>query len=107
MRAVHSGEALDRAAQLLRRQLPPGPAVLLATSLEGVAVAAVCAAGRPEFATRWERLNLVVPVAVAPSERVVVVEPVDGGSGWQRTIARQYPDALFLFAAPDEMSLAA
>lgn len=107
MREVHGGTALRHAADLLRQQLPAGRLVLLATSIEGVAIAAACAAERAPLPTRWERLSLVVPAVLESDEVPVVIEPADGGTGWRRTIERQYPNALFLFSGDHRVRLAA
>ena len=107
MRAVHGGAELARVVDVVLTQLPPGRLLLLGTSLEGTVVAAACALRRAPLQTRWEQLNFTRPPAVRPGERVVLIEPVDGGSGWRRAIAKRYPDITFLFDDVGEVSVAA
>ena len=78
MRRVRNGEMLLEAARQLVDRLPGGELTLAATSIEGVALAAVCAALRDE-PTEWTRIDLGSPQPTVLAETLVVIEPVDGG----------------------------
>jgi hypothetical protein len=94
MLRLHIGEALDEAAEHILAALPPGPLSLLASSMEGVALVAVCAARRADD-TDWQRISHAGdPVATAHPP--IVVEPVNGGEGWQQAVRRRHPAARFL-----------
>jgi hypothetical protein len=94
MLEIHDGYALAEAAEEVLSQLPAGPVSLLATSVEGVALAAVCAARRAD-GTDWQRVDHGRRDRTL-AHRPVVVEPVDGGSGWRKAILRRHPDAVFV-----------
>jgi hypothetical protein len=106
MRRMRDGEALIGAAHALLDQLPPGTVTLLGSSIEGVALAALCAALRGEGST-WGRIDLVGPPMSDKAEVVVVVEPVDAGEGWRRAVEARYPGASILVAPAGARSLAA
>jgi hypothetical protein len=96
MLRLHDGSALRLAAEAIVEDMLDGPVTFIATSLEGVAVAATCAALCD--GSDWERVPLVGPHR--PTKyRPVVVEPVDGGLGWRNTVRRRYPEAVFVMAA--------
>jgi hypothetical protein len=95
MDALHDGDQLADAAASVLSQLPAGSLTLLSTSPQGVALAAVCAATRGD-STRWSALDLLDP---GPQDTggVVVVEPVDAGPGWRRSVSARLPSARFAF----------
>lgn len=95
MEALRDGKALRDAAASVQERLPSGPLVLMSTSPEGTAVAAVCAASRPS--TTWQFLHLACPPAVGEDEHIVFIEPVDPGRGWRAAVRRRYPRATLLF----------
>jgi hypothetical protein len=98
MHALRDGHALRVAAAQVARRLPAGRLALLATSPEGAALAAVCAASR-DAPCSWQLIHLMYPPTVSPGDRVVVVEPIDPGDGWREAVSRHYPDALLVFAS--------
>jgi hypothetical protein len=95
MRRVRDGAALLAAARELLERLPAGELTLAATSLEGVALAAVCSALRDE-PTDWTRIDLTAPRPTTIPEALVVIEPVGGGAGWRGAVEAHYPGALIL-----------
>ena len=96
MEVVHDGAALAAAADAVTAILPTGTLTLVATSDQGAAIAAVCAARRPG-ATTWRKIDLLTP-PVATDGRVVAVEPVDAGAAWRQALERQYPRVLVVIA---------
>jgi hypothetical protein len=104
MEALRDGRALQAAAAGVADRLPPGRLALLSTSPEGTALAAVCAVAR-SAPTSWQLINLGYPPTVALGFRVVVIEPLDPGQGWQAAVRRHYPHADLVFA--DEAASAA
>lgn len=99
--AAHDGAALRRWSRMVLEALPPGPVILLATSVEGCALAAVVAAQRDEAPTRWDQLVLGRVDAIAADAAIVIVEPAQLGSGLHEAIAEALPHAQILtgFAA--------
>lgn len=97
MARLHDGSALRDAAYEVGGRLPAGRAVLLSTSPEGAAIAAVCAAAR-RAPTSWQLIHLAYPPALEGGQQIVVLEPVDPGAAWTVAVRRHYPDALVLFA---------
>jgi hypothetical protein len=96
MLEIHNGAALAALAKSVLSRLPAGPVSLLASSTEGLALAAVCAALKAD-GSDWQRVHHgggQETVAHVP----VVVEPVDGGRGWRQAILRRHPDAVFVVA---------
>jgi hypothetical protein len=96
-RLHHSGEILE-AAQAVTSDLPSEPLTFVATSVEGTALAAVCAALHGH-ASDWQRL-LLTTQAIDTAHTPIVVEPVDGGRGWRAALLRRYPDARFIELVP-------
>jgi hypothetical protein len=97
MLQLHNGSALRHATETILENMTDGPVTFIATSVEGVAVAAACAA-LCDDGSDWERVPLVGPRR--PTRyRPIVVEPVDGGLGWRNTMQRRYPEAVFVMAA--------
>lgn len=97
MRVLHDGAALRRAVDVVLSQLPSGYITLLGTSPQGIGLAAAAAACRRE-PTAWQPLDPRLGLQEAPSGRIVIVEPVDPGTGWRSMIERTTPDATFVFA---------
>ena len=94
---VHSGKELGAAVAELLDQLPSGPLKLIATCLEGVALAAaVCAVRNSD--THWDFVNLSqASLPLEPEKRVIFVEPFDAGQGWRHAALRRFPTAEFAF----------
>jgi len=97
MHELRDGRTLRLAADSVASSLPPGPLVLLSTSPEGAALAAVCAASR-RAPTSWQLIHLAYPPSVPPMTRIVMVEPIDPGRGWEAAVRRHYTDAVCVFA---------
>lgn len=97
MSEFHGGEELARAANYLTRRLPPGRLVLVSTSIEGAAIAAVVSAINSSRDLSW---FLISPSRQAelPEGQVVLIEPVDAGEGWRRTMESVLPGAEILIA---------
>lgn len=95
MAAFHTGEELVRAAHVLIDRLPPGPLVLVSTTIEGAAIAAVMSALASTRDLSW---HLISPSwrPDLPEGQVVVVEPVDAGLGWRSTMESLMPGAEIL-----------
>lgn len=106
MRSLHDGAALRRAVDAILPQLPRGPVTLLATSPEGIGLAAATAARRSE-ATSWQPLQFGLGVQRPLAGPAVIVEPLDPGPGWRSTISRVVPEARFAFATDATDALAA
>jgi hypothetical protein len=98
MRRVRNGDELLGAAREVLEQLPTGELTLAATSLEGVALAAVCSALRDE-PTDWMRIDLSAAKPSTTPEALVVIEPVDAGAGWRNAVETSYPGALILVSS--------
>src|SRR4051794_38078423 len=103
---LHDGAALRGAVDAVLAQLPAGHVTLLATSSQGIGLAAATAARRRE-PTSWQPLQVTIGPQGGLTGSVVIVEPVDPGSGWRVMIGRVVPNATFAFAADDEDFLAA
>lgn len=99
MADFHAGEELVRAAQALTATLPHGRVVLVSTSVEGAAIAAVASALLPTRDVHWFLIS-ASRRADLPDGKVVVVEPVDAGEGWRTTMKAVIPGAQ-IFIAPD------
>jgi hypothetical protein len=93
---MHDGAALAAAAEDVLGRLPGGPVSFLASSIEGVALAALCAGLRAD-GSDWHRVRHA-GIAETVEHTPVVVEPVDGGRGWRQALLRRHPDALFVLA---------
>lgn len=106
MRTLHDGATLRRAVDAILTQLPAGHVTLVATSPQGIGLAAATAARRHE-PTDWQPLHAAVGLQDGLDGSVVIVEPVDPGSGWRSMITRVVRDATFAFATDDEALLAA
>jgi hypothetical protein len=98
MRRLRNGEELLGAAREVLEQLPAGELTLAATSLEGVALAAVCSALRDE-PTDWMRIDLSAAKPSVTPEVLVVIEPVDAGAGWRNAVEASYPGASILVSS--------
>jgi hypothetical protein len=96
MLELGDGRSLREAVDALLSRLPQRPVSLLASSTEGLALAAVCAALRSD-GTDWQAISFG-PVPLT-QHAPVVVEPVDGGRGWRRAVRARYPGARFLILA--------
>lgn len=101
MRSMHDASLLRRAAESVLPRLPDGPLVLLASSEEGCALAAVCAALRADTRTSWERVSFGVPTQARTGANFVVIEPIDAGEGWRRAVLYKYPGARFQVAVSE------
>ena len=97
MCGLWEGEALLQTARDVLRQADRGPAAFVATSTEGAALAAVCAALRSDGSV-WRRVNLMVPTPELEL-RVVFVEPVGMGAAWTTAVLNRYPGAKIVFPA--------
>jgi hypothetical protein len=95
MRLLRDGLELAAAADAVEAALPERPVVLVSTSDEGAALAAVCAARRGD-GNSWLKVNLLQPQSVAIGSEVVVVEPVDAGAAWRQAVEYHYPTARVL-----------
>jgi hypothetical protein len=93
MARLHDGDALSEVAWLVLSELPEGPISLLASTSEGIALAAACAAIRDDV-TDWQRIRYDRSTTVA--HMPIVVEPVDGGEGWRDAVLGLYPTARFV-----------
>jgi hypothetical protein len=71
--------------------------MLFSTSPEGAALAAVCAASR-RAPTSWQLIHLAYPPSVPPMTRIVMVEPINPGYGWEAAVRGHYEDAVCVFA---------
>lgn len=91
MRELWGGDALLRAATDVLRSVTGGPAAFVATSTEGAALAAVCAALRADGSV-WRRVNLLAPTPQFDLQ-VFFVEPVAMGAAWTAAMRSRYPDA--------------
>jgi hypothetical protein len=98
MAEFHSGEELARTADSLVRRLPPGRIVLVSTTIEGAAIAAVMSALSAAQDVSW---YLISPNrrAKLPEGHVVLIEPVDAGEGWRRTMESMIPGAEIFIAS--------
>jgi hypothetical protein len=98
MADYHSGEELARTAHSLISRLPPGPVVLVSTTIEGAAIAAVMSAFSAAQDVPW---YLISPSrrAKLPEGHVVLIEPVDAGEGWRRTMETVIPGAEIFIAS--------
>lgn len=97
MLKLHDGEALCATAQAILADVPEGPLTFIATSPQGTGLAAVCAALHGEGSS-WHHVRLIGRPCVV-EHHPVVVEPVDGGTGWRSAVTRKYPDATFALVA--------
>jgi hypothetical protein len=91
MREMWEGSKLLDAAHDVLRRTKDRPAAFVATSTEGAALAAVCAALRSD-ASVWRRVNVMSPT-VEFDLPVVFVEPVAAGAAWVDAILARYPQA--------------
>ena len=98
MRTLRGGYELAAAAAAVEAALPDCPVALIATSDEGTALAAVCAARRGD-STSWMKVDLMQPEAVNGTVEIVAVEPVDAGAAWRQAIDRAYPGARVLIVS--------
>ena len=98
MRVLHDGAALRRAVDAILPQLPGGQITLLATSPQGIGIAAATAARRRE-PTAWQLLDVRLGVQEVIAGRAVIVEPVEPGDGWRSMIGRIVPGCTFVFPA--------
>ncbi len=71
---------------------------LITTSVEGVAIAATCAAADSVRSITWRLVHLAGEHVSA--DDVLVVEPVDAGAGWQSAVRSRFPRARFFFPKP-------
>lgn len=106
MHCLRHGEAMRAAIEMILARLPTGHITLLGTSPEGIGLAAATAAQRLE-PTSWQPFSVLSQEQEPIKGRVVVVEPIDPGPGWQLTISRIAPGATFAFAQADEQHVVA
>lgn len=97
---LHQGPILRCAAEEVLEQLPTGSLVLVATSVEGAALAATCAALATARDITWQYFSPLWP-ATASADHVVAVEASDPGDGWRHAVNRRFPDAHFIFPRLD------
>ncbi len=93
MEDLYGGASLRKAADDVLLQLPPGPLVLLATSLPGAGLAATCAALR-EDQTVWSRVTLTHDQPLHGPGGVVFVEPIEPEASWLEVMSHRHPDAV-------------
>jgi len=98
MSKLQDGRTLAVAARSVLSQLPADSLTLVATSPAGLALAAACAAMRPQ-PTHWLSLDLLLPPAPIDGQPIVV-DPIDGGDGWRDAILQRIPNAQFVSPAP-------
>ena len=91
MREMWEGPKLLDAAQDVLRRAEDCPAAFVATSTEGAALAAVCAALRADGSV-WRRINLMSPT-VDLDLPIVFVEPAAAGAAWTAAVLARYPQA--------------
>jgi photosystem II stability/assembly factor-like uncharacterized protein len=91
MDELYEGSTASAAAAQVLAVLPGGPVTLLSTSDQGLGIAAICASRRSS--TTWRKTNLVSPLPAPTIGAVVVIEPVDAGSGWREAVEHRYPGA--------------
>lgn len=96
MAHLRDGATILDAARRITSDLSSEPVTFVATSIEGTALAAVCAALHGH-ASDWRRLVLTAR-AIETAHVPIVVEPVDGGSGWRKALLRRLPNARFINA---------
>jgi hypothetical protein len=93
MRELRDGHALHEAAEHVLGDVPSlGRIAFLSSSVEGAALAAVCAVLRAD-GSHWRHVNLLAPAA-EPADPVVFVEPVFPGRAWQDAVDRAYPGCM-------------
>jgi hypothetical protein len=91
MREMWKGPKLLDAAQDVLRRAEDCPAAFVATSTEGAALAAVCAALRADGSV-WRRISLISPT-VDLDLPIVFVEPAAAGAAWTAAVLARYPQA--------------
>src|SRR5437868_4968211 len=96
---LHLGDEIRLTALAILEGLPRRNVVLVATSIEGAALAAVCSALAPERNLVWRLVNLIRSGEPELDTEVMVIEPADPGIGWRDAIMRRYPGARFAFAS--------
>jgi hypothetical protein len=104
LRELHQGEALRVAAGSVLDQLPETPVALLAASVEGAALAGVCAALRSDGST-WARVNLLTRDTINNALPIVFVEPTEPGAAWRAAVMARYPDATIVIPAAREVRI--
>ena len=97
MEQLHAGDRLSAAAAEVASQLPESKVTLLSTSIEGAAIAAVCAAQHPM--STWRLVELAWQPVVVSDAPIVFVEPVEPGRAWRSAVHGRYPDAAVIIAA--------
>lgn len=98
MLKVHDGETLLATARSIIEHTPDSPVTFIATSVEGTALAAVCAALHGHESD-WQRVVLTGRTS-ATANTPIVVEPVNGGAGWRSALLRRLPEARFADPVP-------
>lgn len=96
MEQLHAGGRLASAVDEVAGSLPAGPVTVLSTTIEGAAIAAVCASRRPS--ATWRMVELSWQPAIVTDTPVVFVEPVEPGAAWRDAVARRYPEAPIVIA---------
>lgn len=104
LRELHQGETLRTAADSVLDQLAETPVALLAASVEGAALAAVCAALRSDGST-WARVNLFTQSTTSNALPIVFVEPTEPGAAWRAAVTARYPDATIVLPAPRDVRI--
>jgi hypothetical protein len=98
MTMLRSGAAISVAADAVEAELPSCDVVLVSTSDEGAALAAVCASRRSRD-TSWMKVNLLAAEPIEDAATVVVIEPIDAGAAWRQAVDRAYPGARVVILA--------
>jgi len=93
---LHDGATLRCAAVDVLENLPDGQVVLVATSVEGAALAASCSLMAPFRSISWQIVNPLWCYP-PPAGIVVAVAPIDPGDGWKTALARRFPGIRFAF----------
>jgi hypothetical protein len=92
MCGLRDGIVLREAAEHVLDDLPAGRLAFVSSSVEGAALAAVCATLRAD-GSHWCQVNLLAPTP-DKSDPVVFVEPAFPGRAWQDAINRAYPGCM-------------
>jgi hypothetical protein len=92
---LHGGVELKQAAQDIMCQLPRGTVTLVATSVEGAALAAACAAVASSQHVNWHLVNPMWEYRIDGT--VIGVAPCDPGEGWKSALRARFPEVGFAF----------
>jgi hypothetical protein len=92
---LHDGVELRQAVAHIVCQLPRGPVTLIATSIEGAALAAACAADELNHQVDWQLVNPMWEYQIGGT--IIGVAPCDPGEGWKSALRTRFPDVTFAF----------